>query len=152
MNVQLYNGSTINECSNHFLTQVQEKGVDIPPLEEATFRIQAYDSSSKKPLGIATIMITTGFWTIVAKFQVVESKLSYNMLLGRPWIYDMDAIPSALHGRLKFEFQGEVHIVMGDPKSYALCNTVDFEYFIMLSSWYEIEPLEHLTLWENIKK
>ena len=44
----------------------------------------------------------------------------------------MDAVPSTLHGRLKFEFQGEVHTIMGDPKPYALCNLVDLEEFTML--------------------
>ena len=139
------NGSTVNVCSNHFLMQLQEKGLDIPPLEEDTFRIRAYDSSLKKPLGITTIMITIGIKTIAIKFHVVESKLSYNMLLGRPWIHDMDAVPSTLHSRLKFEFQGEVHIVMGDPKAYALCNVANLEEFSMLPSRYEIESLEFPT-------
>lgn len=57
--IMVDNGSVVNVCSNHFLTQLQEKGVDFPPLEEATFIIWAYDSSSKKPLGITTLSITT---------------------------------------------------------------------------------------------
>jgi len=54
------------------------------------------------------------------------------MLLGSPWIQDMDATPSTLHGRLKFNVQSEVHIVMGDPKPYALSNIADIEDFTML--------------------
>lgn len=74
------------------------------------------------------------------------------MLLGRPWIHDMEAIPSTLHGKLKFEFQSEVHLVMGYPKPYALCNVVDFKYFSMLPSQYEREPLEYPPLRENIER
>jgi len=99
----------------------------MPPLEEATLKIRAYDSSSKKPLGIATIMITTGVRIIPSKFQVVNSKFSYNILLGRPWIHDMEVVPSTLHGRLKFEFQREVHTILADPKPYVLCNVANFE-------------------------
>lgn len=57
--IMVDNGSTVNVCSNIFLTQLQEKGVALPPLKEVTFRIQTYDSSLKKPLGIAELMITT---------------------------------------------------------------------------------------------
>ena len=33
------NGSTVNMCFNYFLTQLQENGIELPPLEEAIFRI-----------------------------------------------------------------------------------------------------------------
>lgn len=62
------NGSTIKMCSNNFLSQLQEKDIEVPPLEEATFKITTYDSSSKKPFGITIIMITIRVKTIAAKF------------------------------------------------------------------------------------
>ncbi|XP_070050916.1 uncharacterized protein [Nicotiana tomentosiformis] len=31
------------------------------------------------------------------KFQVIDTDMAYNMILGRPWIHDMDAVPSTLH-------------------------------------------------------
>ncbi|KAF8114891.1 hypothetical protein N665_0032s0022 [Sinapis alba] len=36
------------------------------------------------------------------KFLIVECKSSYNMILGRPWIHDMGAVPSTLHQMVKF--------------------------------------------------
>jgi len=53
------NGLAVNVCSHKFLIQFQKKGVEIPPLEETTFRIRAYDSSSKNPIGITKILVTT---------------------------------------------------------------------------------------------
>lgn len=61
----------------------------------------------------------------------------------------MEAIPSTLYGILKFEFQDEVHTIMDDPNPYALCNIVDFEYFIMLPPQYEIKLLDGPTLRED---
>jgi len=72
----------------------------------------------------------------------VDSKFSYNILLGRHWLHDMDAVPSIVHGKLKFEYQDEVHIIIGDPKSYSLCNMVDMEESIMTYPRYDIVPLE----------
>jgi len=105
--------------------------VEFPPLEEVAFRIRAYDSSSKKLVGISTIMITIGVRKIETKLQVVDSKLSYNMFLGRPCLHDMDGIPSTLYGKLKFEFHVEVHTILGDLKPCALCNIVDFDDLVM---------------------
>lgn len=52
------NGLVVNVWSHRILTQLQEKGVEISPLEEDTLCIRAYDSSSKNPLGIITTSIT----------------------------------------------------------------------------------------------
>ena len=68
------------------------------------------------------------------------------MLLGRPWIHDMEVIPSTLHGRLKFNYQGKVHTILGDHEPYALCNVVDFEDMALCLPLFEIEPLDDITL------
>lgn len=62
------NGSIANIYSNKILTQIKEKSIQIPPLDEFTFQIWAYDSSSKNPIGIAIIMVTIGVTIIAAKF------------------------------------------------------------------------------------
>lgn len=38
-------------------------------------------------------------------FEVVAADISYNIILGRSWIYDMGAIPSTLHQVKKFPFK-----------------------------------------------
>lgn len=54
------NRSTVNVCSHKFFIQLKEKDVEVTPLEEDTFKIRAYDNSSKKLVGIVTILVTTG--------------------------------------------------------------------------------------------
>ena len=124
------------------MIQLQEKGVEIPPLEEATFIIREYYSSSKNSVGIATILVTIGVRIVETQFQVVDLKVSYNPSLARPWLHDMDVVPSIVYGRLKFKYQDEVHTIIGDPESYALCNVVDFKEFIMTYPRYKIVSLE----------
>ncbi|XP_070036241.1 uncharacterized protein [Nicotiana tomentosiformis] len=36
------------------------------------------------------------------KFQVIDTDMAYNVILGRPWIHDMDPVPSTLHQVIKF--------------------------------------------------
>lgn len=97
-------------------------------------------------------MITIGVRTISMKFQVVKSKLSYNILLGRPWIHDIEVVPYTLHGRLKFELQGEVHTILADIEPYSLCNVANFEDMALAPPLFEIKPLEDSTLGIDIDK
>lgn len=34
----------------------------------------------------------------------------------------MDAMPSIIHGHLKYEYDGNIHTIIGDPELYTLCN------------------------------
>lgn len=45
--------------------------------------------------------------------QVLDLDLSYNILLGRPWIHDMQAMPSMYHQCVKFPYNiQEITIVV----------------------------------------
>ncbi|KAH9290729.1 hypothetical protein KI387_034846, partial [Taxus chinensis] len=43
---------------------------------------------------------------------------NYNMILGRPWIHRMKAIPSTLFQEVRFLHLGKVFIAKGDPKPF----------------------------------
>ncbi|XP_009591397.1 uncharacterized protein [Nicotiana tomentosiformis] len=58
------------------------------------------------------------------KFQVVDANMNYNMILGRPWIHDMDAIPSTLHQVIKFPSQWGIYQIMSDQRETGETNTV----------------------------
>ncbi|XP_070055375.1 uncharacterized protein [Nicotiana tomentosiformis] len=50
------------------------------------------------------IMLTTFVEGVIKerKFQVIDTDMAYNVILGRPWIHDIDAVPSTLHQVIKF--------------------------------------------------
>lgn len=74
------------------------------------------------------------------------------MILGRPWIHDMGTIPSKLHGRLKFKFQGEVDTILGNLEPYELYNITNFEDMALIPPLFKIEPLDDPTLGANADK
>ena len=41
-------------------------------------------------------------------FQILKIPVSFNLLLGRPWIHSAGAIPSSLHLKVKFIHDGQV--------------------------------------------
>src|SRR5271156_926588 len=46
------------------------------------------------------------------------------MLLGRPWIHEMQAVPLIYHQCIKFPHHGEEIIIEGDPNPFQYCNVV----------------------------
>lgn len=64
----------------------------------------------------------------------------------------MEVVPFTLHGRLKFDFHGEVHTILADLEPYALYNATEFEEIALAPPLFKIEPLDDFTLGKNIDK
>ncbi|KAI3719999.1 hypothetical protein L6452_20906 [Arctium lappa] len=61
------------------------------------------------------------------KFNVVNCSSAYNVILGRPWIHDMKAVPSIYHQTLKFPTQWGVHEIKGKRKVARECYKVSLK-------------------------
>lgn len=48
------------------------------------------------------------------RFQVLDIPSSFTMLLGRPWIHQVGAVPSSLHQKVKFIKGDEVITLAAD--------------------------------------
>lgn len=51
-------------------------------------------------------------------------EMAYNMIMGRPWIHDMDAVPSTLHQVIKFPSPWGICQIRGDQQTVRSINTV----------------------------
>ncbi|XP_009587219.1 uncharacterized protein [Nicotiana tomentosiformis] len=58
------------------------------------------------------------------KFQVVDADMAYNIILGRPWIHDMDVVLSTLHQVIKFPSQWGIRQIRGDQQATWDINSV----------------------------
>ena len=70
--------------------------------------MRAYDSTRREVMGTLTLELM--IWPIVFQvmFQVLRILVSFNLLLGHPWIHNASAIPSSLHLKVKFIHDGQV--------------------------------------------
>ena len=59
-------------------------------------------------MGTLEFELRIGPATFVTIFQVLRIPTSFNLLLGRPWIHRVGAIPSSLHQKVKFIHEGQV--------------------------------------------
>ena len=64
-------------------------------------------------------------------FHVIDTKTSYNVLLGRPWLHENGVIPSTLHQCFKF-YKGGVKKVEADTKPFKEVESyfVDAKFYI----------------------
>ena len=123
-------GSTINIISTNvykysFLTYL----CTISP-------IKSFNNVLCSIVGSILLPTTMGSKTMQTLLQVIEGEdiTQYNILLGRPWIKDMQCVPSTYHNCLKYIHEGVVHCVPGDEYPYTYCNTTYLPNDISLPS------------------
>ena len=68
----------------------------------STQTVRAYDNTKREVMGTLMIELLIGPTTFPILFQVLRIPISFNLLLGRPWIHRVEAILSSLHQKVKF--------------------------------------------------
>ena len=66
-------------------------------MKKSQMVVRAFDGTKREVLGNIELPIQVGPCTFNLEFIVMDINLSYNCLLGRPWIHMVGAVPSALH-------------------------------------------------------
>ena len=75
--------------------------------------LRAYDNSKREVLGIVTLKLSIRPMVQKVEFQVLNIASCFNMLLGRPWIHDIEAVPSSLYKKVWFPHEGAIVTIYG---------------------------------------
>ncbi|XP_070014882.1 uncharacterized protein [Nicotiana sylvestris] len=113
-------GSSMNFILLRLLNKMQAEDKLVPKAHT----LSGFDNSSIVTKG--EVVLTTFAEGVVkdAKFQVVEMDMAYNMILGRPWIHEIDVVPSTLHQVIKFPSQWGICQIRGDQQTSRSINFV----------------------------
>ena len=65
------------------------------------FTDKAYDNTSRKVIGTFKATCKISPLNLIIEFHVMDITPSYNLLLGRVWLYPIGAIPSTLYQNIK---------------------------------------------------
>ena len=103
--VLLDNGSALNVCPLATAIALGYGPIDFEP---STQTVRAYDSTRREVMGTLTLELMIGPIIFQVLFQVLRIPVSFNLLLGRPWIHSAGAIPSSIHLKVKFIHDGRV--------------------------------------------
>ncbi|XP_070002956.1 uncharacterized protein [Nicotiana sylvestris] len=112
--VMVDGGSSVDVCP---LSTLQSMKINTDRIRPSNVRIRAFDGSARDTMGEINLTMTIGPVDFEIVFQVVDMVISYNFLLGRPWIHTARAVPSTLNQMLKFEHDEQEIIVHGEDKS-----------------------------------
>ncbi|XP_070009754.1 uncharacterized protein [Nicotiana sylvestris] len=95
------NGSSVNICP---LSTLNKLKVDNDRIHKNSICVRGFDGWGKDLVGDIILELTIGPVEFTMEFQVLDVEVSYNLLLGQPWIHAAKAVPSTLHQMVKFEW------------------------------------------------
>ncbi|XP_070008046.1 uncharacterized protein [Nicotiana sylvestris] len=115
------NGSSANICPLATLNKL--KVVD-DRIHQNSVCVRGFYGGGINTVGDIVLELTIGPVEFTMEFQVIDVAVSYNLLLGRPWIHAAKAVPFTLHQVVKFEWDRQEIVVHGDDGTYAASDTI----------------------------
>ncbi|XP_073120557.1 uncharacterized protein [Henckelia pumila] len=121
-------GSAVNIMP---LRTMKELNIATDELANSRLMIQGFNQGGQRALGAIRLELIMGDMTSSAFFHVIDSRTSYNMLLGRPWLHENGVVPSTWHQCFKYCRDGVVIKVLGDDKPFteAESHFADVKYY-----------------------
>ena len=108
-----------------FASAFDKMGIGKEKLEPVNTHLRGFSGETFLPLGSIQLVLTLGDpscqATTTARFLIVDAPSTYNMLLGRPSLNAIKAIPSAYHMMIKFPTVSGVGMVRGDQRVAREC-------------------------------
>ncbi|XP_074315154.1 uncharacterized protein LOC141651335 [Silene latifolia] len=83
-----------------------------------------FSGETKHFLGEIVIPTYAGGVNKQVRYMVIDGPSTYNVILGRPWIHEMKAIPSTYHQCPKFSTPWGVQEICGDQEEAKDCYKV----------------------------
>ena len=111
LSVLLDNGSALNVCPVVTAIALGFSPSDFGPSIQ---NVRAYDGTQRTFMGTLTAHVMIGPVRYSVLFQVLRIRSSFNLLLGRPWIHEVGAIPSYLHQKVKFMHEERIITIQYD--------------------------------------
>ncbi|KAL0300445.1 UNVERIFIED_CONTAM: hypothetical protein Scaly_2567200 [Sesamum calycinum] len=68
--------------------------------------IQAFNQGGQRVVGIIRMQLAMEDMVSSVLFHVIDTKTSYNILLGRPWLHENAVVPSTWHQYFKYYRNG----------------------------------------------
>ena len=148
--VLIDDGSALNVCP---LKTASYLGLNIEDFVPTDQHMRAYEMSRREVLGTITLELTIGLMIKKMGFQVLNIASCFNMLFGRPWIHDIEVVPSSLYQKIQFPHEGATVTIYGDtltmPKPIF---GIDFEKEPLTLDGFEIERLDFERKEEEVEK
>ncbi|XP_048605672.1 uncharacterized protein LOC125583136 [Brassica napus] len=112
------NGSSGNII---FLAAYKDLGLEESALTRRITPLIGFSGEVKQTAGEVNLPVYAEGIKMSTKFLIVDCDSSYNMILGRPWIHGVGAIPSTLHQMVKFPTSWDIKVIRADQEYSRSC-------------------------------
>ncbi|KAL5574386.1 hypothetical protein UlMin_023983 [Ulmus minor] len=112
------NGSSTNVI---FLSALKEMNIDEVHIHRRSTVLVGFSGEQKFTLGDITLPVYAAGVNLHITFVVLDSPSAYNVILGRPWIHDMRAVPSTFHQVIRFPTAWGVKEIKGEQATSRDC-------------------------------
>ncbi|XP_062080233.1 uncharacterized protein LOC133784987 [Humulus lupulus] len=112
------NGSSANIL---FISALREMGIDESKIIKKTTILIIFSGEQKNTLGEIELPVYAEGVILCTRILVVNSPSAYNVILGRPWIHEMEAIPSTYNHVLRFPTKWGVKEIKDQQKDSRAC-------------------------------
>ncbi|XP_057808714.1 uncharacterized protein LOC131023186 [Salvia miltiorrhiza] len=92
--VLIDNGSSANIM---FISAFREMGLSESSITKKTAVLIGFNGESKTTVGETDLPVYAEGVNLSTRFLVVDAPSAFNVIIGRPWIHDMEAVPSTFH-------------------------------------------------------
>ena len=108
-----------------FASAFDKMGIGMEKQDPVNTHLREFSGEKVLPLGSIQLVLTLGEppcqATTTTRFLIVDAPSAYNMLLGRPSLNAIKAIPSAYHMMIKFLTVSGVGMIRGDQRVAREC-------------------------------
>ena len=86
--------------------------------------LYGFDGSQAISTGIIAYPVLTDPYNVITHFYMVDLPSPHNIILGRPWLYMMKAVPSTYHQLLRYPVPGGTADIRGDQGISRSCAAI----------------------------
>jgi hypothetical protein len=112
------NGSSANLI---MLSTLQDMGYRECDILKKSIPLVGFSGETKHTIGEISLPTYAAGINLPVRYLVIDCPSSYNVILGRPWIHSMKAIPSTYHQCIKIPTPWGVQEIRGDQHSARGC-------------------------------
>ncbi|KAA0033768.1 uncharacterized protein E5676_scaffold1428G00900 [Cucumis melo var. makuwa] len=134
------NGSAINIMPKSTMRQLD---ILMDELSNSKLVIQGFNQGNQRLIGMIRLELIIGDLKASTLFHVIDSRTTYKLLIGRPWIHGNGVITLTLHQCFKF-YQDSVKKVEADsnPFSEVESHFADAKFYLKNDNSLEAVPVE----------
>jgi hypothetical protein len=108
-------GSAVNILPLKVLKNLR---ISLDQLSHSQLMIQGFNQDGQRAIGKIRLNMLIGDMESGALFHVIDTRTSYKLLLGRPWLHEYGVVPSTYHQCFKYFQDGQIKRIMANDESF----------------------------------